>query len=128
MHYCLRMKSKYINGDVKKITSICSKLSAEELKFILSLPSDKIQHIIGDLLFNCCLNDNIYSRIKKTKNYNKAKKELSANKEKIFKILQSPSSKRRSQLIQKQIGNGIISLLSKLLIGALPTTFSSVKK
>ena len=122
------MKSKYINGDVKKITSICSKLSAEELKFILSLPSDKIQHIIGDLLFNCCLNDNIYSRIKKTKNYNKAKKELSANKEKIFKILQSPSSKRRSQLIQKQIGNGIISLLSKLLIGALPTTFSSVKK
>ena len=117
MHYCLRMKSKYINGDVKKITSICSKLSAEELKFILSLPSDKIQHIIGDLLFNCCLNDNIYSRIKKTKNYNKAKKELSANKEKIFKILQSPSSKRRSQLIQKQIGNGIISLLSKLLIG-----------
>ena len=122
------MKYKYINGDVKKITSICSKLTAEELKFILSLPSDKIQHIIGDLLFNCCLNDNIYSRIKKSKKYNKAKKELNANKEKIFKILQSPSSKRRNHMIQKQIGNGIISLLSKLLIGALPTIFSSVKK
>jgi hypothetical protein len=122
------MKYKYINGDVKKITSICSKLTAEELKFILSLPSDKIQHIIGDLLFNCCLNDNIYSRIKKSKSSIFESSFMSVNKEKIFKILQSPSSKRRNHMIQKQIGNGIISLLSKLLIGALPAIFSSVKK
>lgn len=122
------MKSKAIDGDVKKITSICSKLTPEELEFFLSLPSDKIYDNIGDLLFNCCLNDDVYTNIKKSRKYKKARAELVNNKDKIFKILQSPNSKRRTGMIKKQIGNGVISLLASLLMGVLPTIFSSIKK
>lgn len=115
-------------NDVKKVASICTKLNPDELKCILTLKSDEIYHIIGDLIFNCCLNNDIYPKIKKCKKYKKVKKEIDINKDKIFKLLKSRSPKRRTQLIQKQIGNGMISLLSKLLISALPTIFSTVAK
>lgn len=111
--------------DVKKVTSICTKLSPDELKCILSLSSDKIFDIIGDLIFNCVFNDAIYPKIKKCRKYKKVKKEIDNNKDKILDILDSRCTRRRTQMIQKQIGSGMISLLAKLLISALPI-FSSV--
>ena len=119
---------RHVNKEVIKLTSICAKLTPKELEFFLSLPNDKIYCILGEILFNSCLNDNVYSKIKKSRKYKKVKKELCNNKNKIFKILQSPNSERRKLMLKKQIGNGVISILASLLIGALPAIFSSIKK
>lgn len=119
---------RHVNKEVIKLTSICAKLTPKELEFFLSLPNNQIYDILGEILFNSCLNDDVYSKIKKSSKYKKAKKELCNNKNKIFKILQSPNSERRTLMLKKQVGNGMISLLSSLLIGALPAIFSSIKK
>ena len=74
-------------NDVKKVASICTKLNPDELKCVLTLKSDEIYHIIGDLIFNCCLNNDIYPKIKKCRKYKKVKKEIDINKDKIFKLL-----------------------------------------
>lgn len=118
---------RHVNKEVIKLTSICAKLTPKELEYFLSLSNDQTYNILGEILFNSCLNDNVYSEIKKSRKYKKAKKELCNNKNKIFKILQSPNSQRRRLMLKKQVGNGVISLLSSLLIGALPTIFSSIK-
>ena len=108
------------SSNVKNISSVCSKLSPDELKFVLSHSSDQLYNQIGELVFNVCLNDKIFNALQKSRKYKKHKSKLNSSKNSILAILETKSKPRRARLINKQIGSGVISVLATLLSGILP--------
>ena len=118
--------------EIKYLTSICKKLTPEELKFLLGSSNDKIHSLIGELLYNSVLNENIYPNFKKNKRFKKFKSDLRSNKTDIYKILacRSDGSKseaewdKKKRLIKKQVGNGVVSVIASLLAGVLPLIFT----
>lgn len=112
------------SGQIKTLTAICNKLSHQELNFLLGTSNDKLHAFIGELLYNCCLNEHVFSNLKKSKRFKKIKSELASNKGDILKILKSRSNVRRKRMIKRQVGNGVVSILASLLAGVLPTLFS----
>ena len=110
--------------DIRSLTEICKKLSPQELNFVLGSSNDKLYGLIGEILYNCCLNENVFSNLKKNKRFKKLKSGLTSNKSEILKILKSRSGAQRKKLIKKQVGNGVVSIIASLLAGVLPVLFS----
>lgn len=110
--------------DIKSLTSICRKLSPHELKFILRSSNDELHELLGEILYNCCLNESVFSSLKKNKRFKKFKTDLASNKGDILKILKCRSTERRKSLIKKQVGNGVFSIIASLLAGVLPVLFA----
>ena len=110
--------------DVEIVTSICRKLSPQELIFLLSASNEKIHSILGDILYNCCLNEKVFSELKKNKKFKKFKSSLGSNKADILKLLKSKSKVQRQKMLKKQVGSGVLSILASLLVGVLPVLFN----
>ena len=107
--------------EIRPLTEICRKLSPEELNFVLGTSNEKLHELIGEILYNCCLNDNVFSRLKKNKRFKKFKSDLGSNKGDILKILKSRSIGRRKSMIRRQAGNGVITIIASLLASVLPS-------
>jgi len=117
--------------EIEYLTSICKKLTPEELKFLLRSSNDKIHSLIGEILYNCSLNENVYTNLKKNKRFKKLKSTLASNKADIYKILSVRSDgtnseaewSKKKRLIKKQVGNGVVGVFATLLSAVLPLIF-----
>ena len=113
-----------VGGEIKSLTSICKKLTPQELNFVLCSSNEKLHSLIGDILYNCCLNESVFSTLKKNKQFKNFKSSLASNKEDILKILKSRSKHQRKKMIKKQVGTGVVTIIASLLAGVLPLLFS----
>ena len=84
-------------------------------------------------MYNCALNENVYTNLKKNKRFKKLKSTLASNKVDIYKILKCRSDgtnseaewNKKKRLIKKQVGNGVVGVFATLLSARILISHSS---
>lgn len=116
----LRMKS----SEIFLISSLCKKLTNDELSFIIQNSNDKFIHSLAEIIYNCTHNSEIFGLMCKKKEFKKIKEKLSDNKSLILRALKTKKVEGKRRIFKKQAGAGILTGLLSLLAGVLPSILS----
>ena len=131
------MTDKMKSREIHIISSLCKKLTNEELSFIIQNSNDKFIHLLAEIIYNCTHNSEIFGLMCKKKQFKRIRytnhefvtnvnnfhhrEKLADNKTLILRALKTKKVESKRRIFKKQAGAGILTGLLSLLVGILPT-------